>query len=395
MTTPDSVSTDGHDPVLTAGLADLASSGVNLSDPVDDSPADPSPAGAPSTTEATPAPTTDTPAAPSGTTATEDTTADPSAQSSDPAPDPLAGTEPFTYTVNGETRTMAHAYRVPGEGILIEEAAVPQFQLMASRAESLESTNRTLYEQAQQYERLSQWTTTDAAGQTTTLTGREALEAARVDHAQKAAALQTLAQVFQGDPLSYLSADASGNLTWNRDALSHLMTRSELEETKAERVVRQHFASTASQPVAPPQIDVAASAPVIVQHYATELKATALTAEDRTALAGLLPRFVHPATQADVQGNPALTLGQPVVDPQFAGLVQQYQTLRAQATTVAKTAGDASKFNAGQHAGLKKPAAPAPKPAASATPGTPAPKKSNTQLWEEPLSAAMAELGMA
>lgn len=379
--------TSGDDPVLAAGLSALESEGVNLSDPVTDAPVD--------TTDESgalqgAAPAVENPAASESTTVPETAVTDPA---SPETPNPLDGTEPFTYSVNGETRTMPHAYRVPGEGILIEEQAVPQFQLMASRSESLEKANRELYEQTQRFEQLTSWTQKDATGQSQTLTGPAAIEAAQMHAVRTEVALNTVMQALK-DPrqlLGLLLPDGQGGATINDDALELLVMRSENAEMKAIQQVQQRFQGLAKQPVTPPSIDVQASAPAIVSHYATQLKATGLTAEDRTFLGSILPRFIRPAEAADVSANPQLRLGQQVVDQSFEQQITHLQGLRANTTTVAKTAGDAAKFNAGQKAGTKQ--VQAAKPATSYTPVPTAPK-SKQAIWDDPLDAAMAEMGI-
>lgn len=378
--------TSGEDPVLAAGLADLVSEGVNLSDPVTDAPVD-------TTDESgalpSAAPVVDTPADPSESTTVPDA-ATPDAAAA--TPNPLDGTEPVTYTVNGETRTMAGAYRVPGEGILIEEQAVPQFQLMASRAESLDKTNRELYEQTQRFEQLTSWTQKDANGQSQTLTGPAAIEAAQIHAVRNEVALNTLIDALK-DPsqlLGLLLPDGNGGATLNEQALQTLVMRSELNELKAAQQIQQRFAGLSKQPIAPAAIDVQASAPAIVSHYATQLKATALTADDRTELISALPRFVRPAEQADVQNDSSIRLGQQVVDPLFGKLITHLQSVRANTTTVVKTAQDATKFNAGQKAGTKQ--VQVAKPVTPSVP-IPAAPKSKTAVWDDILQNAMAEIG--
>lgn len=378
--------TSGDDPVLAAGLSALESDGVNLSDPVTDAPVDTTDeSGAPSSA----APAVENPAASESTTVPETAAVDPA---SPETPNPLDGTEPFTYSVNGETRTMPHAYRVPGEGILIEEQAVPQFQLMASRAESLANTSRELYEQNQRFEQLTAWTIRDQNGQSQTLTGPAAIEAAQMHAVRTEVALNEMLDVLK-DPaqlLGLLLPDGQGGAMINEQALQTLVMRSELNELKAVQQVQQRFQGLAKQPITPPSIDVQASAPAIVSHYATQLKATGLTAEDRTFLGSILPRFVRQAEQADVQANPQLRLGQQVVDQSFEQQITHLQSLRANTTTVAKTAGDAAKFNAGQKAGTKQVSVAKPVTPSVQTPAAP---KSKTAVWDDILQNAMAEIG--
>lgn len=377
--------TSGDDPVLAAGLSALESEGVNLSDPVTDAPVDTSDDGAALETAT---PTDQTPTASESTTVPDAAIPDASAAT----PNPLDGTEPFTYTVNGETRTMPHAYRVPGEGVMIEEQAVPQFQLMASRAESLEKANHELYEQSKRFEQLTQWNTTDANGHPQTLTGLDALQALQVEYARTDVAKNTLIDAIR-DPaqlLGLLQSDGNGGVVINPQALEMLVIRSENAEMKAVHQIQQRFQGLSKQPIAPPAMDIPASAPAIVAHYASQLKAVALTADDRTFLTSILPRFIRTAEQADVQANPAIRLGQQVVDVSFEQQVAHLQSLRANTTSVVKTAGDAAKFNAGQKAGTKQVQVTKPVTTTQTTPAVP---KSKAQAWDDIFQSAMAEIG--
>lgn len=385
--------TDGFETALAAGLSALESDGVDLQAPVTDAPVDTANSGDAPVQAATPTP--ETPAAPSGEDAATlpETPVDPSAPVEAEKPNPLEGGEPFTYTANGETRTMPHVHRFPGEGILIEEAAVPQFQLMASRSESLEKANRDLYDQTQRYERLTQWTVQEN-GQPRVLTGPAALEAARVDHVQTKVALDTLTNALR-DPavlVSLLQQDSQGNLSLNQSAMDNLIVRSELNEMRAAQQIRQQFAGLSSQPITPPAPDITASAPVIVANKAAQHNATALTTEDKSFLQSVLPRFIRPAEQSDVSQNPALRLGEPVIDTAFDQQIQHLQALRASTTTVAKTATNAATFNAAQKAGLKQPTSP-PKPATTSTQTSDSPSRTKAAKWDDVFSQAMAELG--
>lgn len=366
--------------------------------PQDDAPAeqaapasDPGDAGTPGTT----APTTSEPAA---TTAATGSPAAPASDTTPPPsePDPLDGAEPFTYAVDGQTRQMEGVYRIPGEGLIVPEERVPQFQLLASRAESLERQNRDLYQRTQDLDRLTQWKTAGPDGTEQTLSGREALEAQRVSLARATAALDTVARVFAQAPTSFLTTDPQGNIVWSREAVQHLLTASQLAEETAEKSVRQSFQALATQaaaPSAPPAPNLADVAPALVQQVITQQQATGLTPEDRAFLAEQLAHYVRPATAEDVRQNPALALGESVLDPRFHALVTRTATLRTESAQAARTTQQAARFNAGQQQGRagQTPAAPPPPTPRTASQPPAAPQGRQAQ-WDAVLQTALAEL---
>lgn len=70
------------------------------------------------------------------------------------AVDPLAGTTPLTYTVNGETRTFDGVYVKAGFGAIIDNDALPKIQDRLQQADRLVETNRQLYAQSQEFQQV-------------------------------------------------------------------------------------------------------------------------------------------------------------------------------------------------------------------------------------------------
>jgi hypothetical protein len=269
-------------------------------------------------------------------------------------------------------------------------------QLMASRSESLERQNRELYQRNQEFDRLSSWKIKAQDGTEQTLTGPGALEAQRVTLGQTAAALETISGVFKNSPLGLIETDAAGNIVWSQDALRNLLTEAKLASITAEQSVRNTFRTTASQPAPTPEVDIAQSAPVLVQNIAVQAGVKGLTADDSKFLAEQLPLYVRSATAQDVAQNPALKIGEKVIDPQFSVLVSRQGTLRAETSAVAKTATDAARFNQGQERGRSgsQKSSSSQSQSQQSPPAAIAPEHKGKQAaWDDVFKSALSEIG--
>lgn len=394
MSTSDGASTSG-DPALTQALTEMQSEGLLGGD------GDPGAGASQSAGDvsaappaAAPAPAGDDGSGPTGTTADAATKApDPSA-APPAAADPLAGTEPFTYTVNGEQRTLEGVYRVPGEGLLVPEDKASAIASLAERADVLDRVSREYSAQNATYERLSTWETTDASGKTITLTGQQGLEAQRVEHARMDAAVSILDGIL-GDPqklIALIGKDQAGNYVVDPAAIETLQMRVQLAANAAEQTARSHFSKISSGPTQPaaPQ-SYAASAPSLIKQAAGANDA-ALTAEDRTFLGQQIDRYVRTVTEEDRRWNPKLTIGAPIVDESYGKLVERTAQQRAAATAQAKTAEAAGKHNAGMDKGRQ------PIKATAKIAEPPKPAKTDERKpradWESPLTGALAEMGI-
>lgn len=317
-------------------------------------------------------------------------TTPPPAPSDAPA-DPMAGTEPVTFVVDGAVQTIDGLIRIPGQGIVVPEAHVPTVQRLFAQAVSMERSYRDATTAHRTLDEATAWKTRNAEGAEETLTGVAALEARDTTLGTLTAAFGVLASVFQSDPTTLLSQDADGKIVWNPDALERLKLRSDVAERDARDSVRTRYAglnrpaptarpTTADTPAAP---DWASVGPSIIrqtaQNMGVDLKP--LTTEDRTFVASMLPRFARPATTADQQLNPSLKLGELVIDPAFGDLLKDRVTVRADAAKAVQSAEKVGKFNAGVDKGRPAPAKPAPAPAVPHSPsGRPA-KVSADELW--------------
>lgn len=299
-------------------------------------------------------------------TGTDETPVDPNAP---PAPDTettdatdyeaLVSQAPaLSYRVNGQDRSYDDLKVVTG-GAIIAEDALPKLQTRLAERDSLFEKSQQQYQQYQALEQLTAWTTTGQDGKAQILTGAQGIEAQRVALERSQALLSTIASVFDNPVLfsSIVSAEQLPDGRWravaDKAALQSLTDRAELAALKAEGTVRQQFQHTVTQSSQPQPIDVQAVAPSVVENSAQQLGVT-LSPEDKTFLAGMVPRFVRPATQEDVRQTPTLTVGEPVLDAAFGQLIQQQASMRASTAKTVQNATTVSKENAAKLAAAKQ-----------------------------------------
>lgn len=287
--------------------------------------------------------------------------------------DPLAGAQPFTFSVGDETRTIEGAYRLPGDGLYVPEDKVPQFELMASRAETLDRQHRDLSDQHSTLVRLTQWPSKNADGSDRMLSGREGLEAQRVVLAQSLSR-DTSTWKFLEDPaklVSLVTVQPTGRqyedgspeyaLVPNKTALDALKRDVAADARDTVYVSRQHF-QTLGAPQPAPEPTVADRAMPTIDAQLSAMKLT-LGAEDKQFLAEQLQRYVRPTTPAEKQAGQ----GAQIVDASFLKLIER-TAAQAQAVTKAATAGKRTdQFNGGMDKGRqgtapRRPATPAAPP---------------------------------
>jgi hypothetical protein len=392
-------SSSDSDPVLESALSEMVSEGtVDLASNFDPGPESASQSSesvssaAPKAAAPTP-PTGDNGSIQAGSSSVPKTGGTPSAASA--AADPLAGTEPVPYTVNGEARTLAWGHRVPGEGVFLTEAEMPQLQSLAERADILDRVTRDLTDQNTVYERLSQWPSIDSEGKSVTLSGQQGLEAMRVENARKDGLISVMDAILT-DPaklLSLLAKDGQGNIVVDPDAIGNLTMRAQLTADQSERVARAQF-SKAQSPVQTPPAgpnDYTSKAPKVIEQ-AAGANFAALLPEDKTMLANQIGRYVRTVTEEDRRWNPSLKVGGPIVDAAYEQVVQHLATQRAAAKTQATAAEAAGKFNGGMDRNRQPARQPAKAPPAQ-PPKTEDGRKPKAD-WESPSNTALAEMGV-
>lgn len=265
----------------------------------------------------------------------------------------------LTYRVNGQERTF-DGLKVVEHGALIANDSLPALQQRLSERDSLFEKSQQQYKQYQALEHLTAWKTTGQDGKEQILTGSHALEARQMALEKTTAILNTIASVFDNPEVfaSIVTAKQLPDGRWiavpDQAALRSLTTQAELAALKAEGSVRQQFQHTTVSTSQPQPIDVQSVAPSVVENSAQQLGVNTLTPEDKTFLAGMVPRFVRPATQEDLRDTPTLTLGEPVLDAAFGQLIQQQASMRASTAKTVQNATTVSKENAAKLAAAKQ-----------------------------------------
>lgn len=309
------------------------------------------------------APAADAPPPTPATTAPATTDAPPDAATA--ADDPLAGSTSLSYRVDGQEKTYDGIKILKDGGAVIsDDATLADLQRKLGERDHLAGTNATLYKNSQALERLTEWKTTGADGKESVLTGRQGIEAQRVVLGQTLATLQVLAPIFQTKDLrDHLVRSEDGAVTFSPQFVESLKLRSDVAERDARDAIRTHMATLATGSAESAAPDIGAIAPQVIQQTVATLGADikALTPESVAFLTDLLPRFIRPATPEDRRLNPALTLGESVVDTQFHKLVEQQVAQRKSVADTARTTATATMANAARLAAARpKPAAPKP-----------------------------------
>lgn len=316
--------------------------------------------------------------------------------------DPLAGAEPFTYTVNGQQRTFDGLTKLGDRGAIVTADALTKLQQRLSERDNLFERQQEQYQKyaalEESFNKLTQWSVgkDQQTGQERILTGADAVQAQRVMLGRSVATLQVLAKALD-DPEQFARLvsvvdDGQGGLAIvpDRHAIEHLKTLADNAAMRAEQSVAQHFAGLRSSLKAVPQTPVPeapqastatiepAAALESVKGFAAQMDAKGLTAEDEAFLAESLPRYVRPATAEERAQYNSST----VVDISFGKLIQRTAQMRASVATTASAASQATKENerklAAAATGIRPKAPPAPR-----TPA-PAPKQQSDadKAWD-------------
>lgn len=310
--------------------------------------------------------------------------------------DPLAGSEPFKYkAMDGSEKALEGVYRFAGEGLMIPEEKVADFERIVTEREQAVTLVTAAAERIRQLDTLGAWQITGDDGQPKTLTGREGLEAMRVSHARLEATLNTLVEALQSDPASLIEVSPDNKIVLGRDAIQNLMTRAELNEMRAEQQIRAALGRvlTASAPAPDTTGDYARHAPALIGQalQGSGVDASVLTPDDVQELTAVLPRFVRDTTPAERAANPAQTQ---IVDALYGQMVKNRATLRAQTTQSAQKAEHAGKVNASVTQ-MRQPQRAATPPAAPAAPQT---QTTKPKSWDaqstDLIESALRDLGL-
>lgn len=295
------------------------------------------------------------------------------------ADDPMAGATSLTYTVNGQERADERIKVVKDLGAFIDPKDVPYIQQRLSERDHLHEKSQESFQKYHTLETLTQWPKRDAENNVVgTLTGRDAIEAARIDYGNALAKIETY-EALLNDParlatmLRYVEGQG---YVHDEDQVARLLMQIENRQLKLTPAIRQHLASlgvaaspTTSAPAATaaPSVPAATAVDMAVKHAQLTL-----TPVDKTWAESHVTRYMRTATQEDVRQTPTLTLGEPILDPQFIDLLRDRVQIRAESAKQATAAADAAKANAPKLAAAlagrtaPRPAAPTRQPAPTA-----------------------------
>lgn len=296
-----------------------------------------------------------------------------------PDADPLEGSKPFDYAVDGQSKTFDGITVLRDGAGIIEPDAMQRLQQVISRHDHLAEQGRKDYERYSALERATTWQTRDAQGNPKTITGPEAVWESRAMLARAAASLKTINDVFS-DPQKFASlvaANENGEIVINPMALEALRDRTENAALKAVEQARTNFGQI-TQPPPPPETPITDVAGPTIESFVTQFQIQGLTPEDKTFLAGQLPRYITGTGQ------------QRAVDPSFIEVMKDRAALRASQTKTVDVAAKAALANAPKLAAAaigKKPAVQPPKIV-----NAPAPEPSRADdfdaLWDRNAKAA-------
>lgn len=306
--------------------------------------------------------------------------------------DPLDGAEPLAYTVSGQSRTFDGITRLKDGGAIVDPDAVDKLVRVLGERDHLYEQQQTTYSRLQDLERLTAWNEQGPDGKTRTITGPEAVVAARVTSARSAKALETLVQALESPDrflqLHDLVQDQAGNwqIVRNETAYKMLLREASLAAGEAAMTARQHF-HTMAQPQPAPEPTLAELAPATVKAAIQTAGVTGLTPEDEAFLVGQFPRYVRDATPEERRqyGHPK------IVDQAFPQLIKTLAARTVKATTTATTQASAKQANqaklAAASVGAKKPAAAPARRPANTPPQQPTREDDFDAAWDRRMSA--------
>lgn len=284
--------------------------------------------------------------------------------------DPFKDATPFSYTVDGQSRTFEGIKVLGKDGAWVEPDALERLQRQLGERDHLYERSQSEYRTRQQLDAVTSWTVKDAQGHDRTLTGTEGAIELRVAYGKALAENEALVKaltdpaVFQSIVSYQRQADGTVVAAPKMVELRNLLTQVELSEMRTEQSIRSHFTQALQQMSQPQQgtPDVASAAPAIIQQAAGNAIAS-LTAQDRQFLKAQMATYVRATTPAERQQLRGQTH---IVDAAFETLVKDRIAMRAEMARTATTAADAAKQNAARIA-----AARGGKPPATARPTAP------------------------
>lgn len=328
-------------------------------------------------TGAPPVETSDPPADSEGTAASAPTDA-PSVEAEpesepDPSPpdpvadvDPFEGSHPLPYTVDGQERSFDGITVLKDGGAIIDPEALEKVQRVFGERDHLFEKARAEYEKSSTLERATAWRTTGPDGKEQTLTGLQAVEAARVYTAQMVAKTITYERAFDAmvaDPTNFaklyaIVTDERGEygpagqqyVVPNKAGFEELKREAAIFARESALSARSHFSAQAAPPP-PPETPVSDLALPTIESIIAAQKITGLTPEDKTFLAQQFGRYVVTTKEGRA------------VDPSFVDLLKDRADLRSKTTATVAAVTTAAPRNAARLAAASVGKRPAAKPA--------------------------------
>ena len=267
----------------------------------------------------------------------------------------LAKATPFTYTVNGEARTVDGIRELPdGAGAIINPDALPMVRDLIQKGQSAWDANRELYQENQRYAGLEY---TDLNRQTAK--GLDAFQAALVDNARLRVIADMLAQAIEKpETIVSLATDPTQvQLLQERLGIAAERASNAAQKQWGERIATH----SANAETAPERLT-----PLLSQHIdSLKQYAPSLTEADwqeaKTVFGPFAAQIVRRATPDDAHAA-GVKVGSLVVDnSRMMGWLEQRSALRQQEATAKAQAEKAQKENAARlaaaNAGKKQPPA--------------------------------------
>lgn len=292
------------------------------------------------------------------------TTTEPAAEDGDP----LAGSKPLSYIVDGETRTIDGVHEYEGGGAVIMAEALPKIKDRLQQADRLVAQNRSLYAQSQEYERLG---------------GVQGIQQLRAEKAVLDASGTILLRALT-DPntLVALATDPAAREALLRDV--------RLSAREAHSEARERFQTEVSQATA--QRTAASHTQTAIGNAVGQLARSfdGMTAEDVQAVRNHALRvqsaIVRPANPDEARAA-GVRVGEPIIDlPTIHSFLADRHALRQSTRDAAKRDADAARDNAATLAAARPTAtgaAAAPRPGA----GKPTPKANGGKTLDTMTSA--------
>jgi hypothetical protein len=286
-----------------------------------------------------------------------------------PQDDPLAGSAPLTYVVNGQTRTYEGMTLLRDGGAFVLPDQVARLQQRLSERDHLFEKDQQSYRDRQgldnrlkAYDGLTEWIVgKNNDGSNRVITGADALEARTVLTARSMAAVQTLGRLFDDANVPAQLVEVRQDpqtgqayLAWNQAAIASLKDRVELASVKAESAARGAFAQRRApfnaaggppQPAAPAEAPIQALTPEVakgmVEEWLQREGISGLTPDDKAFLAQQAPFYERNTTPTErAQWGPR------ILDAAFRGVIQDRAARRAEAARVATVSSSANDQNA-------------------------------------------------